>query len=89
MIEYISAFILFFATVCLVWMVVEKWQLIPDWLNYKPFSCRTCCTFWTLVAEAVGLALMEFWIAAIALGLLSCLNAAAQLIDDKNNVTFV
>ena len=85
MIEYITALICFPLTIFIVWIAIEKLNLVPAWLDYKPFSCRKCCTFWCLVAEAVGFGIAQWWIACIAIALLACLNAYAMLVDEREN----
>ena len=83
-IQYIGAFALFFLINWLVWLVVEKWQLVPEWLEYKPFICRTCATFWVLISVAAGLALLGQWVGCVALSMLAVANLAAMLINDRN-----
>lgn len=84
MIQYISAIAIYFLINWLVYMVVDKWELIPDWLNYKPYICRTCLTFWVSAGVAVGMALLGWWIACIATGILALANLIAMLIDERN-----
>lgn len=85
LLQYIGAFGLFFLLNWLIWMVVDIWQLIPAWLDYKPFACRRCCTFWTLMAVAVGFVILGWHITAITLAILAIANACAMHIDEKYN----
>lgn len=85
MIEYITAFVAFFAILLFAWLVVEKWQLIPSWLDYKPFSCKKCLSFWAGIATSVAFCLIGWWIAGITLILLSTLNSVAVILDERNN----
>ena len=57
---------------------------LPDWLNYKPWNCTLCLTFWMLIATYVTI-----WLAFACLYtgvggiILAILNAIAMLIDQK------
>ena len=83
-IQYITSFIIFFTINWLVWWVIDKKELVPDWLQYKPFICRTCCTFWVTIAVAGGLFIVGWWIAGISLAILATANLAAMMIDERN-----
>lgn len=75
---------IFFATSYTTWYVTER-QLVPEFLDYKPFQCRTCLTFWSLVAIYVGMGIIfHLWIALIGGIVLAILNAIAMYIDQKN-----
>ena len=65
LLQFIGIFIIFFATSYATWYVTER-QLVPEFLDYKPFQCRTCLTFWSLVAIYVGMGItFKLWIALI------------------------
>ena len=58
---------------------------LPDWLQYKPWICRLCLTFWSLmgvyIAIWVSFSCLVIGIAGI---LLAIMNALAMWIDQKN-----
>lgn len=84
LLQFIGIFIIFFATSYATWYVTER-QLVPEFLDYKPFQCRTCLTFWSLVAIYVGMGItFKLWIALIGGIVLAILNAIAMYIDQKN-----
>ena len=58
---------------------------LPVWLDYKPFNCRLCLTFWSLIAAylTVGL-ILGFEITLFGGILLTILNAIAMWINQKN-----
>lgn len=82
-VEFISAIIVFFAITYLIWYVLEWKFWIPKAFDYKPFSCRKCLTFWTLLFTAVGGTLSGFGVFGITLAVVACLNAAAMIIDER------
>lgn len=67
----------------LTYRITDVWGL-PIWLDYKPFSCYLCLTFWSLLAVylAVGL-ILQFFITMIGGIVLTVLNAAAMWYDQK------
>lgn len=69
------------------WMcykITEVWGL-PTFLDYKPWKCRKCLSFWTLVAFYLCSGLMfKLWI-TMGVGLvLTVLDTIAVIIDQKN-----
>ena len=58
---------------------------LPQWLDYKPFNCKLCLTFWLLIASY-----LTIWLAfaclytAIGGIILAILNALAMWIEQKN-----
>lgn len=80
--QFVAMFITFLFVNWLVYMVTERWGL-PKWLQYRPFVCRTCCTFWTLIGVGVIYALSGMTITAIGLAILAVLNAIAMKVDQK------
>lgn len=83
--EFIFSIIVFLFINWLTWMVVDRMGLVPSFLDYQPFNCRKCATFWTLVCVAIGAAFGGFWTMAITIGTLAVLNAVAQHIHQKKN----
>lgn len=58
---------------------------LPQWLDYKPFNCKLCLTFWLLIASYLTLWL-AFACLYTAIGgiILAILNALAMWIDQRN-----
>lgn len=57
---------------------------LPEWLQYKPFICRLCLTFWSLMGVYIALGL-SFSCLYLMIGgcILAILNAIAMWIDQK------
>lgn len=58
---------------------------LPEWLDYKPFICRLCLTFWLLIGVYTVIWL-SFSCLYMGIGgiILAMLNALAMWIDQKN-----
>ena len=69
----------------LTYRITEVWGL-PEWLDYKPWNCNLCCTFWSLLAIylTVGIAL-NLWITMGAGLTLTVLNAIAMWYHQKTH----
>lgn len=87
--NYISAFgqllamlAFFLGTKYLTFNITEVWEL-PKWLNFKPFNCNLCLTFWTLIALYTTLWILGYWWTGISGIILAILNAIAMYIDQK------
>lgn len=66
------------------WKVTEVWGL-PIWLDYKPFCCKLCLTFWSLVAAYLSVGLIfKLPITLIGGLIMAILNAIAMYIDQRN-----
>ena len=65
------------------WITEKKG--LPEWLQYKPFQCRLCLTFWSLVGvySAIWVSFSCYIIGVVGI-LLAILNAIAMYIDQKN-----
>lgn len=58
---------------------------LPVWLDYKPFNCRLCLTFWSLIAAYLTSGIiLGFEITLYGGILLTILNAIAMYINQKN-----
>lgn len=57
---------------------------LPEWLDYKPFICRLCLTFWLLIGVYTVIWL-SFSCLYMGIGgiILAMLNALAMWIDQK------
>ena len=82
--QVILVLALFLPVKYLTWNITEKWG-VPEWIDYKPFSCYLCLTFWSLLAVylTVGFA-FQMWITMVVGVLLAVLNAIAMWIDQRN-----
>lgn len=93
--EYVEAFLqmiamlmIFLGTKYLTYNVTEVWGL-PKWLNFKPWSCNTCLTFWSLVAIYTTLWIIGYkWLGISGL-ILALLNAIAMYINQRRKTVSV
>ena len=66
------------------WKVTEVWGL-PEWLQYKPWNCKLCLTFWSLLATYLSIGLIfNLYITLIGGIAFAMMNALAMWIDQKN-----
>ncbi len=82
--EIIMMFVVFFAINYAAYYVTEV-KGLPRWLQYKPWECRLCLTFWTLLATYLTI-LLSFQCLYIGIGgiILASMNALAMWIDQRN-----
>ena len=82
--QFIAVFIIFLLVSYFTWWFTEK-DNVPEFLEYKPFQCRLCLTFWLLVGiyTAIGIS-FNLWIVLISGVILAILNAIAMWINQKN-----
>lgn len=64
-------------------MQTERWGL-PTFLQFKPFICKTCLSFWSLIAAYTTTLLIGMTYTAIGGYILAILNAIAMKVDQKN-----
>ena len=84
MLQVILIFALFILLRYLAWKVTEEWGL-PEWLQYKPWNCKICFTFWSLLATYLSIGLIfNLYITLIGGIALAIMNALAMWIDQKN-----
>ena len=58
----------------------------PQWLDYKPFNCELCFTFWSLLIIYICIGwLMNWYVTMIGGIVLTILNAIAMWRHQKNN----
>lgn len=82
--QVILVLALFIPVKWLTYNITEKWGL-PEWLDYKPFSCYLCLTFWSLMAVYLTVGLVFKAYVTLGAGLLlTVLNAVAMYVDQKN-----
>ena len=88
MIIKILQIILIFTIFILDRFVVDKWvnqENYPVWLNYQPFNCEVCATFWSLLAIYLTVGLVfQWWWTMIGGMILAVLNAIAMWVNKKN-----
>ena len=66
------------------WKVTEVWGL-PEWLQYKPWNCKLCLTFWSLLVTYLSIGLIfNLYITLIGGIAFAIMNALAMWIDQKN-----
>ena len=66
------------------WKVTEVWGL-PEWLQYKPWNCKLCFTFWYLLFSYLTVGLIFNLPITLYGGIaLAILNALAMWIDQRN-----
>lgn len=82
--EFIFVFVIFFTVSYVAYYITEK-RGLPDWLQYKPWICRLCLTFWSLVFiySAIWASFSCLYLGIIG-NLLASMNALAMWIDQKN-----
>lgn len=87
LLQFIGVVIIFIISNWLTWWLTEDKDEghIPEFLNFKPFVCRKCLTFWLLIGIYIALGIcLKLWVVLIAGILLAILNAIAMHINEKN-----
>lgn len=83
--QFIITVVVFFAVGYFSWAITEKKRNIPEFLEYKPFECRTCLNFWLLTGIYIALGVSFKWYILLIAGIiLAILNAIAMVINQKN-----
>lgn len=68
----------------LTYKITDVWGL-PVWLDYKPFNCYLCLTFWTLLATYLTVGLIFNLPITLYGGIaMAVLNAIAMWVNQKN-----
>ena len=63
----------------------ERINHFPRFLDYQPWNCELCLTFWTLIAIYAFLGIINEWYLLLIGGvILAILNAIAMKINEKN-----
>lgn len=68
------------------WWFTEGHRSVPSWLDYKPFSCRMCLTFWSLAFVYGSLIYLGNVTCGVIGLIIAVLNAAAMYIDERNKI---
>lgn len=82
--QVILILVIFLPVRWVCWKITEEWG-VPEMIDYKPWNCKLCLTFWSLLATylTVGL-IFQIYITLIGGIVLTVLNAVAMYIDQKN-----
>lgn len=82
--EFMAVIIIFLIVSYGAYYITEV-KGLPIWLQYKPFECRMCLTFWSLMGVYISLGL-SFSCLYLMIGgcILAILNAVAMYIDQRN-----
>ena len=80
--QLLAMLVIFLAIKYFTYKLTEVWGL-PKWLQYKPFVCNTCLTFWSLVAIYTTLLIIGYTWLGISGLIMAVLNAIAMYIDQK------
>ena len=84
LLQALAALIIFFAVNYGAYWLTEV-KGLPEWLQYKPFECRMCLTFWSLMGIYITLWLSFSCLYIAIYGcMLAILNAIAMHIDQKD-----
>ena len=82
-IEFIAATLGYIVLNAYIYYVLEVKNITLASLNYRPWTCRTCLTFWSGIWVATVAALGGAWTFAITMASLSKLDAVAKKVDEK------
>jgi hypothetical protein len=84
LLQFILIIAIFLPVRWFAWKFTEEWG-VPDWLQYKPWVCNLCLTFWSLMGVYIALGL-SFSCLYLMIGgcILAVLNAIAMYIDQRN-----
>lgn len=84
LLQFILIVAIFLPVRWFAWKMTEVWGL-PQWLQYKPFICKLCLTFWLLIGAYTAI-WISFACLIVGIGgiLLAILNAVAMYVDQKN-----
>ena len=68
----------------------ERIKHFPKFLDYQPWNCELCLTFWTLIAIYAFIGIInELYLLLIGGVILAILNAIAMKINEKKNKIIV
>ena len=93
--NYINAFaqllamlVIFLATRVFAYNLTNVWGL-PKWLDYQPFNCETCFTFWLLISIYTVLLIIGYTWLGVSGIIMAILNAIAMKINQKNKTEII
>lgn len=81
--EFVIAFIMYFVIVYGAYYATEVKRL-PEWLQFPPFDCKKCLTFWSnfIAGLVVGLS-FSLYITMITVFVMAILTAISMHIDQR------
>lgn len=84
LLEALAALVIFFVMNYAAYWLTEV-KGLPSWLQYKPWVCRLCLSFWSMMGifTTLYLALDLMYVAIYGI-LLTVLNTVALWIDQKD-----
>lgn len=78
-------FIFFGIRIAAHYLIEEAEWYPPKWLDYQPFNCEKCLTFWLLVGSYTAFWLLTGCTLTLVVGLaVTVLNAIAMHVEQKN-----
>lgn len=84
LIEIFIIFLTFFVVRYISYKITNEIGL-PKWLDYQPWICDTCLTFWTLITIYISIFLIiEAYVTLIGGISLAILNAIAMKVEQRN-----
>jgi hypothetical protein len=89
--EIILTFIVFFAVKSIIFYMTDI-KGLPEFINYKPYCCAKCFTFWSLmlIYPTIFYISNYTWYYLLIVGiLLTGLDTAAKHIDENNNIVTI
>lgn len=81
--QVLLVIVIFILIKWICYKITEVWGL-PTFLDYMPYSCRKCLSFWSLTAcfIACGL-LLHLWITMAVGCVLTVLDTIAVIVDQR------
>lgn len=86
--EIILTIIVFFGVKALIYYITDI-KGLPAFLNYKPYCCRRCLGFWSLLFIYINLFIVSeytWWYTLIVGLVLTLLDTVAITVDENNNI---
>lgn len=80
--QLLAMLVIFLGTKYLTYNITMVWG-VPKWLDFKPWNCTLCLTFWSLVAIYTTLWIIGYQWLGISGLILAILNAIAMYIDQR------
>lgn len=87
--QFIFIFIIYMIILPVVYYITEI-KGLPKWLDFKPFICRLCLSFWTMLAASlvIGLSFQLWWYMTTGI-ILAVFTAIAMYIDQKEKTVSI
>lgn len=84
--QLILTIFIFFTIKYLIFKITEKG--LPAFINYQPYSCYKCCSFWVLLFIYINsIITLQLWYMGIIGIIITILDAVALHIDEMNTVS--